>query len=135
MANEFARNIVDSELTKTGALPTADGTSYTGEFDLGSAAYKTERIEFAITIPDLTTTNLPDADTLTVNVVSGSATAPTTVLHRIKVYTGAGGAGATGSTTRWRPPSDIAQYVRFQMVAAGGTGDMSAKTATVKLLT
>lgn len=131
----MSRNIIDNELNETDvALPTADGTSYSSDIDLGAESYKGENYELLVTIPSLTVAHLPDADTLTVNVVAGASASPTTVvLGSVEVLTGAGGAGATGTTTRVRLPSNIARYVRVQFVAAGGTGDMSAVDATVGL--
>jgi len=49
------------------------------------------------------------------------------------VFTGAGGAGASGTSTRYRLPSDCPRYVRVRFTAAGGTGDMSAVDAVVGL--
>lgn len=135
MANEFARRIIDATYNETDvALPTADGTSYSATIDLGHAGYKGENYELEITVPDLTVTHLPNADTLTVSVLAGTATDPTTVIaDAVAVYTGAGGAGATGSTTRFRLPSNCDRYIRVKFVAAGGTGDMSAVDAVVGL--
>lgn len=135
MANEFARNITDANLNSTAvALPTADGTSYSADLDLGAEAYKDENYELEVTVPSLTVTHLPNADTLTVAVCAGASASPTTVIaDAVVVYTGAGGAGATGSTIRYRFPSNVARYARVRLVAAGGTGDMSAVSATVGL--
>lgn len=134
MANEFARNIIDANLNETDvALPEADSTSYSTAIDLGSDAYKGENMELEVTVPDLTVTHLPNDDTLTVNLVAGSTSTPTTVVQSIVTYTGAGGAGATGSTKRVRLPSNVGRYIRVQFVAAGGTGDMSAVDAVVGL--
>ena len=135
MANEFARNIVDASLNQTdAALPGADGTVYSDAFDLGAESYKGENYELEIAMPALTTTHLPNADTLTVNVCAGSTTTPTAViLGAVSVQTGAGGTGAAANTVRVRLPSNCPQYVRAQFVAAGGTGDMSGEDAVVGL--
>lgn len=131
----FNRNIVDDNYNETDvALPTADGTSYSTTIDLGDVDFVGENLELSITVPDLTVTHLPNADTLTVSVLAGAATDPTAVIaDAVVVYTGAGGAGATGSTTRFRLPSTCPRYVRVKFVAAGGTGDMSAVDAVVGL--
>lgn len=135
MANEFARNIKDASLNEIDvALPTSDGTTYSADIDLGAEAYKGENYELEISVPALTTTHLPDADTLTANVCAGASAEPTTVLlGAVSVQTGAGGAGAAAKTTRVRLPSNCPQYVRVQFVAAGTTGDMSAVDAVVGL--
>ena len=131
----FNRNIVDDNYNETDvALPTADGTSYSTTIDLGDVDSVGENHELLITIPDLTVTHLPNADTLTVAVAAGAATDPTALIaDTIEVLTGAGGAGATGTTTRFRLPSDCPRYVRVRFTAAGGTGDMSAVDAVVGL--
>ena len=131
----FNRNIVDDNYNETDvALPTADGTSYSTTIDLGDVDSVGENHELLITIPDLTVTHLPNADTLTVAVAAGAATDPTALIaDAIEVLTGAGGAGATGTTTRFRLPSDCPRYVRVRFTAAGGTGDMSAVDAVVGL--
>ena len=131
----FNRNIVDDNYNQTDvALPTADGTSYSTTIDLGDVDSVGENHELLITIPDLTVTHLPNADTLTVAVAAGAATDPTALIaDTIEVLTGAGGAGATGTTTRFRLPSDCPRYVRVRFTAAGGTGDMSAVDAVVGL--
>ena len=131
----FNRNIVDDNYNETDvALPTADGTSYSTTIDLGDVDSVGENHELLITIPDLTVTHLPNADTLTVAVAAGAATDPTALIaDTIEVLTGAGGAGATGTTTRFRLPSDCPRYVRVRFKAAGGTGDMSAVDAVVGL--
>ena len=131
----FNRNIVDDTYNETDvALPAADGTSYSTTIDLGDVDSVGENHELLITIPDLTVTHLPNADTLTVAVAAGAATDPTALIaDTIEVLTGAGGAGATGTTTRFRLPSDCPRYVRVRSTAAGGTGDMSAVDAVVGL--
>lgn len=134
MANEFAKKIQDAELIETGALPEADGTSYTSaDFDMGAGSYKPDLCELELSIPELSATNLPSADTLTITVVGGSSASPTTTLNLEKVVTGTGSTIAA-QTVRFRLGSDCPRYVRVKMVAAGGTGDMSAKTLTAKLL-
>ena len=131
----FNRNIVDDNYNETDvALPTADGTSYSTTIDLGDVDSVGENHELLITIPDLTVTHLPNADTLTVAVAAGAATDPTALIaDTIEVLTGGGGAGATGTTTRFRLPSDCPRYVRVRFTADGGTGDMSAVDAVVGL--
>lgn len=132
MANEFARNIQDADLTIYRTLPTADGTVTSSDFDLSAAPYKGENVELEITIPALTATQLPNADTLTVTVQAGAAATPTTELFRLPVITGS--SGYAGGVLRYRLPSNVARYVNVKFVAAGGTGDISDSTATIKLL-
>ena len=135
MANEFARRIIDATYNETDvALPTADGTSYSTTIDLEITGYKGENYELEITVPDLTVGNLPNSETLTVSVVAGTATDPTTVIaDAVAVYTGAGGVGAPGSTTRFRLPSDCDRYIRVGFSGSASAGDMTAVDAVVGL--
>ena len=132
MANEFSRNIQDADLTITRALPTADGTVTSTDFDLSAAPYKGETVELEITIPALTATHLPNADTLTVTVQNGATATPTASLFSLPVITGS--TGYAGGVLRYRLPSNVARYLNVKFVAAGGTGDISAVDATIKLL-
>jgi len=131
MANEFARNIRDAAHIITRALPTADGTVTSADFDLGADAYKGENYELEIVIPALNSTQLPNADTLTITVQAGAAANPTTELFRLPVITGS--SGYAGGTFRYRLPSNVSRYVNVKVVAAGGTGDISASDMTVSL--
>jgi hypothetical protein len=135
MANINGRRIKDATfIDASAALPTADGTSYSADIDLEITGYKGENYELEVTIPSLTAEDLPNADTLTVNIVAGAAANPTSViLGSVIVVTGTGSA-STAVTDTVRLPSDCPRYVRAQFVAAGGTGDISDKDATVQLL-
>jgi len=129
MANEFNRSTKDAGLIITRALPTADGTVTSSDLDLGLGAHKGDNVEFVVSIPELSATNLPSADTLTFTVQAGASAAPSTSLNLVKVVTGT---GSTISAQEWRfrVPTDVARYVNVKAVAAGGTGDMSAKSFT-----
>ena len=134
MAHEFTRNIKDAAHLITRALPTADGTVTSADFDLetANAGRSLENVELSVGLPALTSTHLPSADTLTITVQGGAAATPSTSLGLTKVVTG------TGSTIdaqdlRFRLPPDCPRYVNVKFVAAGGTGDISGQTATVSL--
>jgi hypothetical protein len=133
MANEFARNIQDKDLTLTRALPTADGTVTSSDFDLGADIYKGENYELEVTIPALTSTLLPNADTLTLTIQGGAAVTPTTSINLVQVTTGTGSTVAE-QKIRFRLPSNCPRYINAKFVAAGGTGNMSGVSATIKLL-
>jgi hypothetical protein len=133
MANEYARNIQDASWVITRALPTADGTVTSTDLDLGAGVYKGENYELEVTIPALSAVLLPSADTLTLTVQGGAAVTPTTSINLVKVTTGTGSTVAE-QVLRFRLPSNCPQYVNVKLVAAGGTGDMSGVSATIKLL-
>ena len=132
MANEFARKVLDKAHIISRALPTADGTVTSSDIDLGAGVYKGENYELEITIPALTITQLPNADTLTITVQNGAAATPTTALHVFPVITGS--SGHAGSVLRYRFPSNASRYANVKIVAAGGTGDISASSATINLV-
>lgn len=133
MAHEFARNIRDDSWKVTRALPTADGTVTSTDFDLGADVYKGENYELEIELPALTATHLPSADTLTITVQAGSSATPTTSLGMVTVVTGTGSTIAA-QVIRYRLPSNVARYVNVKFVAAGGTGDISGVSAIIRLL-
>jgi hypothetical protein len=130
----MARNIQDLALTITRALPTADGTVTSTDFDLGAVSpdVTAEVFELVLAIPALSSTLLPSADTLTITVQSGAAVTPTTATNQSKVITGTGSTIAA-QELRFRLPSNVGRYVNVKYVAAGGTGDMSGATVTQTL--
>lgn len=128
----MSRKIQDATFVKTRALPTADGTVTSADLDLGAGAFKPEEMELEITVPALNSTQLPNADTITMTIQHGAAATPTTLLAVLPVITGS--SGYAGGTFRFRLPSNTLRYVNVKFVAAGGTGDISASSATIKLL-
>jgi len=126
------RKIQDALQTITRALPTADGTVTSTDFDLGEKPGDLENYELEITIPALTATHLPNGDTLTITVQSGASAAPTTTFISLPIITGS--TGYPGASFPLRLSSDVSRYVNVKVVAAGGTGDISAIDATIKLL-
>lgn len=133
MAYEFARNITDYTYTVTRALPTADGTVTSSDLDFG-VAHTTfpENTELEISLPAITATHLPSADTLTITVQGGTSATPTTSLNMVYVVTGTGSTIAA-HVVRFRLPSNCPRYVNVKFVAAGGTGDISGVSATITL--
>lgn len=133
MAHEFARNIRDDSWKITRALPTADGTVTSSDFDLGDCGYKCESYEFEIELPALTATHLPSADTLTITIQGGATASPTSSLGLYRIITGTGSTIAA-QTLRYRLPSDICRFINVKFQAAGGTGDISGVSAIIRLL-
>jgi hypothetical protein len=133
MAYEFARNINDLNFVITRALPTADGTVTSSDIDLEvTPRLSPENVELEITVPALNSTQLPTADTITITVQGGAAAAPTTLLWVAPVITSS--SGYVGGVLRYRLPSNCPRYLNVKFVAAGGTGDISGSSATIKLL-
>lgn len=115
------------------ALPNGAATAYSADIDLG-AGILSENIEVQIEIPSATTTEAPDTRTLTIDVVAGSAASPTTQASRQQVYTGAGGAGFTGSQGRFGVARNCGRYLRARAVGGTSFGDMSAKSGIIRIL-
>ncbi len=130
MSYEFNRNIQDYQFTVTRALPTADGTVTSSDLNFGTNTVFPENVELEISLPALTATHLPSADTLTITVQGGASATPSTSLNLVKVITGT---GSTIAAQVWRVklPPDCPQYVNVKFVAAGGTGDISGVSATI----
>lgn len=127
------RNIKDKLLIITRALPTADGTVTSSDFDLGANPDDIEAMELLIAVPALSSTLLPSADTLTITVQSGDSATPSTTTNLVKVITGTGSTIAA-QEIRFRLSSDVGRYVNVKFVAAGGTGDQSGVSATISLV-
>lgn len=129
------RAIEDALLTVTRALPTSDGTVTSDDIDLGIKPGDLEAYEFEVELPELTSTHLPNADTLTITLQTGDAPAPTSSSGQVVVITGTGSTIAA-QKIRFKVPSDkIKRYNNVKFVAAGGTGNMSGITAKFKVLT
>jgi hypothetical protein len=135
MANEFSRNIQDADFVKSRTLTAADGSVTSADIDLGtnSKGFFPENTEVEVLIPALTSTQLASADTLTILLQGGAATGSTTSLGLSAVLTGTGSA-IPETSFRFRLPSPAPRYVNAKITTAGTTGDMSAKTAFLKLL-
>lgn len=135
MAFEFENNAKDASLIVERALPTADGTVTSSDFDLKAvnAGPTAKYFDLEVSVPALTATHLPSADTLTITVQGGAAATPTTSLNIVKVITGTGSTIAA-QVLRFRLPAGCPRYVNVKFVAAGGTGDISGQTATLALV-
>jgi hypothetical protein len=136
MPNEFSRNIQDADLTKARLLTAADGNVQSPDLDLGtnSKGFFPENTEVEVLIPALTSTQLASADTITILLQGGSTATPTTSLGLSAVLTGTGSA-IPQTSFRFRLPSPAPRYVNAKFTTAGTTGDMSAVSASVRLLT
>ena len=136
MPNEFSRNIQDADLTKARLLTASDGNVQSPDIDLGtnSKGFLTEEHELEVLIPALTSTQLASADTITILLQGGSAVTPTTSLGISAVLTGTGSA-IPQTSFRFRLPANCPRYVNAKFTTAGTTGDMSAVSASVRLLT
>jgi hypothetical protein len=123
----------DKSLIFTNALPNGAAATTSTVIDLESTPPGDflAPIEFELTVPALTTTQLGDTQTITysVEMSATSGFGSTTVLYgSIGVQTGAGGAGDVALTRRFRLPTNVLRYVR---VRATKTGASNASTASM----
>jgi len=144
-----AGRLKDKQILQEDSLPTADGTAYSTAIDLGALASYTLNPspggrfvgELLIEIPALTTTQLPDDDTITFSILSettldangidGNSTVEAADIAKV---TGAGGAGISATNFRYGIYSNFPRYIGVKAVAAGGTGDISGSDMTTSIV-
>lgn len=131
--------VKDASFKKTTALSNGAGTVNAVAIDIGlmtGRGAKLEGMELLITAPALTTTQLPNSETMTYKVQEDTMLAcssPETLGDAVLVQTGAGGAGAAAATARFRLPSDCQQFIRVTATKTG-TGDASTVNMVTELL-
>lgn len=132
-------DLQDKQLIQTAALPNGAGAVQVTGFDLGHTLTTLGRnlaqMEFLIAMPALTTTELPDAETMKISVeesVDAAFTSPIIRHVDILQQLGAGGAGAAAKSVRWRAPTNINRFVRFKATKTG-TGNVSGKVLTASM--
>ena len=138
MSYPNSRSIQDAELSVSKALTAADGSVTTDDIDLGpnTKDHFPEGHILEIYIPELSGTELASADTLIAVVQHGDTAAPTTAFSPSLTFTTTGtGSTIAAQTVRYKLPYNVNRYVNVKFTSAGTSGDMSDKTATVKLLT
>jgi hypothetical protein len=135
MANEFARNLQDSNFSLSTALPSANATVTSTDMDLGAIASGSvfpENTELEINVP---ITAAHTAGIFTLTVQNGSSTAPTTALLNTSFTVGSSTAGGSETIKRIKLPSNVARYVNVKCVNSTSTdGDSSGVSFTTKLL-
>ncbi|HVS73132.1 MAG TPA: hypothetical protein VHQ47_17890 [Phycisphaerae bacterium] len=105
----------------SGGIPTANDS--TGDFVANA--------QFTILAPALTTSQLPDAGTITYDVyqsANADLSSPTVLYPGVLVQTGAGGAGAAAASFDFRVPTNVKGYV-FVKATKSGTGNASTSNA------
>ncbi len=136
-------NVQDSQLSASLTLPNAASTTVTQAtgFDTGETtalAVQPGNMELLLTAPALTTTMLPDTRTMSYDIIAADNAALSTNLTVLStgiiVQTGAGGAGAAGTTARYRLPSVCQRYVGFRIRSGASTTDSSTLSATLAMV-
>lgn len=132
------RSIQDYLLTSSIALTASDGSVTTPDIDLGpnTGDHFTEGHILEISVPELSGTELASADTLIALVQHGDSASPTTAFSPSLTFTTTGtGSTIAAQTVRFKLPYNVNRYVNVKFTSAGTSGDMSDKTAIVKILT
>jgi hypothetical protein len=127
----MSRLVQDAALTVSKALPAAGASNTCDAFEIGNGD-SVEQAELEVSTPTLAA--LADDKSLTFELVTGSTSSPSTVLQRIHVLTGAGGAGVAATTKRVRIPSNADKYIAVKCTEDGSGGDVTGSSYTVKLL-
>jgi hypothetical protein len=129
----------DALLSKSWALSNGAGATSSAGFriDNSSRGDFTADHEFQLNAPALTTTLLPDSQTMTFSVEHDDdpAFGTAAVLYpNVLQQVGAGGAGAAAASAKFRLPANVKRHVRVKATKTG-TGNASTVSATVKMLT
>lgn len=117
----------DRTLTITQALPNGAATVSSAGIDLESTPVTADfvpHVEFTVTIPALTVTELADTQTITYSVETSAASnfsSPTVLISSLAVQTGAGGIGSLGSVKRFQVATDSQRYIRVKAVKTGAS--------------
>ena len=136
MANEFAHNVQDADLTKSAALPAAAGSVALTALDLGAGDAFLADCELEITTEACDDTAAPDTSTLKINVEdSADNTTFATLAAELASLTAAASAGFAAQTLRFRIPSNAGRYIRAKAITAASVSDCSGSDLAMKLLT
>ncbi len=137
MVGQRGYELGDAQLRQTAALPDGAAATQVTGLDLGHGVNGSHVAphEILIEAPALTTTELPDTETMTYSIETDDNAAfssATIVDADVLVQTGAGGAGAAAAEQRYRLPTTCERYVRLKATNSGA-GDASGKSMTFSL--
>jgi hypothetical protein len=123
----------DAQLNVTFALPNGAANVSSGGVDLANDAAGdfVANVQFTLSVPALTTSQLPDAGTIIYDVyqsANADLSSPSLVYPSFLTQTGAGGAGVAASTKDFRLPTGVSRYV-FIKATKSGTGNASTSNA------
>ena len=145
--------MTDAQFTRTVAIPSGGSTANAPSIDLqvgvsltgnnaGASAQSPARnasdyfplTELRVTIPALSTSELPDGETIAVTIQAAGPTDPNfgspTTLGDAAVATGSGGAGSAAVVKRFRVPGGSGRYFRASVTASSGAAATAADVTT-----
>jgi hypothetical protein len=128
----------DANLKNTRALPNGAATVYSSGIETGNSSRGDflADCELLLTVPALATGVLGDAATVKYSLQHDDDPAfgsPVALEDDIITQTGAGGAGAAGTSKRFRLPTNVKKNIRLKVVKSA-SGDASGSSATLELL-
>lgn len=134
-------NLKDALLKISATLPngSASASAPAAFMDTGkltSAGDVPGNIEFLLTGPALTTTELPDTKTMVYDVQhsdNADGSSPSTLIDNAITQTGASSAGADAATYRFKLPTGHKRYVGFS-ASNSGAGNASGKSGTLEVV-
>lgn len=116
-------NVKDALLKQSIALPNGANTTVTAGIQLsfGTKVDVAADVEAVLTIPNVSTAELPDGQTLTYTIETSDTEnfASSKSVAGSALQTGAGGVGASATELRWSPTADVQKYVRGKCVKTG----------------
>lgn len=133
----------DASLIETKALPASAGSVSTSAFDLGTGVQDmVAACDLKIELPELTTTELPDTETMVASVeTSADDSSYVTLYADVITQTGSGSAGdsAADATVPLRgaindTAGNLRRYVRVTVTGSTSIGDCSGKSVTASLV-
>lgn len=135
MAHEFARNVQDKAVNPAPfAMGAASASTTSAAIDLETATgknFRTENIEFELSIPALATGIIPDASVVSLILETSTTSNFAAIVGTYaETVTGAGGAGTGATTARFRVPSNCPRYVRFKTTRGSGGTTAAGVNAT-----
>ncbi len=132
--------IKDAGLKVTRALPASITAVTSTAIDTGKSSRGDQpgELEYLLTAPLVTITELPDTKTMTYAIIgsdSSDLSNPTTLIPNAIVQTGATGGSQASSTYRFRLPTTGKRYLGVSITpSTSGTGDASGKSATLEAI-
>lgn len=132
------RQIKDELLKVTKALPNGAAAVTSDSIDTGKSSRGDHLApcELLLSAPALTTTQQPDAKTLTYDILgsdNADLSAPSVTVAGVIVQTGAGGAGAAAAEYRYALPSNGPRYWGFKATGSA-SGNSSTASGTIQMV-
>jgi len=130
-------NVRDAALKKVSALPNGAVTTTTTGIDTENGTFGdcVAEVEALLSVPALTTGELPDAQTITYTIEHDTDAAFGTAVKLFDTFvqTGAGGAGAAANSFRTKLPTSVKRHIRAKAVKTGAS-NASTKSMTIEVL-